>query len=113
MATALAEVEGALERGASVGGAAKAELRDIAQILESMPSFAYNEPADEARRTERPPAAALIGETAGVPPTVLLLRAARVPAATTRGLDRAGENGMESERADTPSAGPEPAAPGA
>src|SRR5258706_13357225 len=57
MATALAEVERTLERAASVGGLAKAELRDIAQILESMPSFACNEPADEARRTERPPAA--------------------------------------------------------
>src|SRR5258708_19407428 len=102
MATALAEVEGALERGASVGGAAKAELRDIAQILESMPSFACNEPADEARRTERPPAAALIGETAVVPPTVLVIGPAGLPHAIPQGGHRPGENAMRCYPPHTP-----------
>ncbi len=92
MATALAEAERMLERAASVGGLAKAELRDISEIFEHLPSFAQNEPTHEERPTERPPAAVAIGDTASVPATILVIGPSGLADAITNTLDHSADN---------------------
>src|SRR5260221_2519922 len=106
MATALAEAERMLERGASGGGLAKAELRDISEIFEHLPSFAQNEPTHEERPTERPPAAVAIGDTASVPATILVIGPSGLADAITNTLDHSADNDIECERAETTAAGP-------
>jgi DNA-binding response OmpR family regulator len=105
MATALAEAERTLDRAASVGGLSRSELRDIAQIFEHLPSFANNEPAFEARVSERPPASGPIGETAVVPPTILVIGPSGLADAITHTIDHPDETDMECERCDTTTAG--------
>jgi CheY-like chemotaxis protein len=105
MATALAEVERMLDRAASVGGLARSELREISEILEHLPSFANSEPPYEQRATERPPASAPIGETAIIPPTILVIGPSGLADAITNAIDHAGEGDMECERCETPAAG--------
>jgi len=73
MATSLAEAERTLERAAAAGGLEQAEIRAIAEILDSLPSLAWNEPAQAFRPTEQPPLSTPIGEAAVVPPTVLVI----------------------------------------
>jgi len=105
MATALAEAERTLERAASVGGLTRSELRDISQILENLPSFAQNEPTHEQRPTERPPATAPIGETAVVPPTILVIGPSGLADAITNAIESAAENELDCERSDTTAGG--------
>jgi DNA-binding response OmpR family regulator len=101
MATALAEIERTLERAAAVGEIEKDELRFIAETLDGLHALAWNEPTNEQRPTERPPVAAPIGETATVPPTVLVVGSSGIADAITSPIDHAAENDIECERTDT------------
>jgi CheY-like chemotaxis protein len=101
MATALAEIERTLERAAAVGEIEKDELRAIAEALDGLHALAWNEPTNEQRPTERPPVAAPIGETATVPPTVLVVGASGIADAITLPIDHAAENDIECERTET------------
>jgi CheY-like chemotaxis protein len=105
MATALAEAERVLERAAAVGGLERAEVRAIAEILESLPSLAWNEPTHEQGATERPPASGPIGETGAVPPTVLVIGPSGLADAITQSIEHPSEVDIECERTETPSTG--------
>lgn len=102
MATALAEVERTLERAAAVGEIEKDELRAISETLDGLHALAWNEPTNEQRATERPPAAPAIGEGASVPPTVLVVGAPGIADAITLPIEHASENDIECERTETP-----------
>lgn len=102
MATALAQIERTLERAAAVGEIERGELRAISETLDGLHALAWNEPTNEQRPTEHPPAAAAIGETAAVPPTVLVVGASGIADAITLPIDQAAENDIECERTETP-----------
>src|SRR5690242_5652328 len=101
MATALSEVERTLERAAAVGEIERDELRAISETLDGLHALAWNEPTNEQRPTERPPAATPIGETATVPPTVLVVGSSGIADAVTLPIDHAAENDIECERTET------------
>ena len=101
MATALAEIERTLERAAAVGEIERDELRAIAQTLDGLHALAWNEPTNEQRPTERPPVPAAIGETASVPPTVLVVGSSGIADAITLPIEHAAENDIECERTET------------
>jgi DNA-binding response OmpR family regulator len=101
MATALAEIERTLERAAAVGEIEKDELRAISETLDGLHALAWNEPTNEQRPTERPPVPAAIGETASVPPTVLVVGASGIADAITLPIEHAAENDIECERTET------------
>jgi CheY-like chemotaxis protein len=105
MATALGEVERTLERAAQAGALAHADVREIAEILEKLPSFAHSEPAADARPTERPPPIAPLVETSVVPPTILVIGPSGLADAITNVVSPSSEAEMECERADNPAAG--------
>jgi len=105
MAAALAETERMLERAAAVGGLDKAEVRAISELLESLPTLAWNEPTHEQRATERPPPSAPIGEQAAIPPTVLVVGHSGLADAITQAIEHAVETDIECERTDTPATG--------
>jgi DNA-binding response OmpR family regulator len=101
MATALSGIERTLERAASVGEIERDELKAISETLDGLHALAWNEPTNEQRPTERPPAAAAIGETAKVPPTVLVVGSSGIADAITLPIDHASENDIECERTET------------
>jgi CheY-like chemotaxis protein len=105
MAAALGETERMLERAAAVGGLDKTEIKAIAQLLESLPTLAWNEPTHEQRATERPPPSAPIGEQAAIPPTVLVVGPPGLADAITQSIDHPAENDVECERTETPFTG--------
>jgi CheY-like chemotaxis protein len=100
MATALAGVERTLERAAAVGEIERAELRAVAETLDGLHALAWNEPTNEERPTERPPMPSPIGETAKVPPTVLVVGASGIADAITLPIEHAAENDIECERTE-------------
>jgi DNA-binding response OmpR family regulator len=101
MATALLAIERTLERAAAVGEIDRDELRTIAETLDGLHALAWNEPTNEQRPTERPPMPAPIGETAKVPPTVLVVGSSGIADAITLPIDQAAENDIECERTET------------
>jgi CheY-like chemotaxis protein len=105
MAAALGETERMLERAAAVGGLDRTEVKAISDLLESLPTLAWNEPTHEQRATERPPPSAPIGEQAAIPPTVLVVGPTGLADAITQAIEHAVENDIECERTDTPATG--------
>jgi CheY-like chemotaxis protein len=101
MATALSDIERTLERAAAVGEIERGELKAISETLDGLHALAWNEPTNEQRPTERPPAAAPIGETATVPPTVLVVGSSGIADAITLPIEHAAENDIECERTET------------
>jgi CheY-like chemotaxis protein len=104
MATALAEVERTLERAAAVGELERAEIRAISETLDGLHALAWNEPTNEQRPTERPPVSGAIGETAHVPPTVLVVGSSGIADAITLPIEHAADNDIECERTEEPGA---------
>jgi CheY-like chemotaxis protein len=101
MATALADIERTLERAASVGEIERGELRAISETVDGLHALAWNEPTNEQRPTERPPVAAAIGETATVPPTVLVVGSSGIADAITLPIEQTADNDIECERTET------------